>query len=82
MVLDRCNKLKQADGDDLVEMNFEFIEDTYNYQAREQNGTMWYARNKSSARSADYEHISKEMNGAFIVMLKHRKLKLFFILKQ
>ena len=81
MVLDRCYKLKQADGDDLVEMNFEFIEDTYNYQAREQNGTMWYARNKSSARSADYEHISKEMNAAFMEMLK-QKTKTFFIIKQ
>jgi hypothetical protein len=59
MVLDRCYKLKQADGEDLVEMNFEFIEDTYNYQPKEQEGeALWYARSRVTDVE-DYEHISK-----------------------
>jgi hypothetical protein len=57
-VLDRCYKLKQADGEDLVEMNFEFIEDTYNYQPKEQGGALWYARSRAT-EVEDYEHISK-----------------------
>jgi len=58
LVLDRCYKLKQADGDELVEMNFEFIEDTYNYQPRDRD-TTWYSRLKSED-AKDFEHISKE----------------------
>jgi hypothetical protein len=60
VVLDRCYKLRQSDGDELVEMNFEFIEDTYNYQARDRDGdtTTWYSRLKSED-TKDFEHFSK-----------------------
>jgi hypothetical protein len=67
MVLDRCYKLKQADGDELVEMNFEFIEDTYNYQPRQQSGkTLWYTWQKAD-EITDFEHFSKEIRWAVLL---------------
>ena len=58
IVLDQCYKEKQKDQDFLVEMNFEFIEDSFNYQQKKTLETNW-VNMFMSGNSSGYEHFSK-----------------------
>ena len=58
LVLDRCYKEKEVDQKPCVEMNFEFIEDSFNYQQKPSGDTNWMNR-FMSGNSTGYEHYTK-----------------------
>ena len=64
-VLDHCYKEKKLDTSLCVEMNFEFIEDTFNYQPKQaqQIEINWYDMFLSKNNSG-YEHFTKAMNSS------------------
>ncbi|XP_023331663.1 transient receptor potential cation channel subfamily A member 1 homolog isoform X2 [Eurytemora carolleeae] len=55
VALDRCYQVKQED--EVLQMNFEFIEDTYNYRDRTNSGPIWHTKKRPT-----YEHFSKVNN--------------------
>ena len=61
IVLDHCYKEKRLDADTCVEMNFEFIEDTFNYQEKAVKNERWYNNMFRSIDNAGYEHLTKAL---------------------
>ena len=58
VVLDKCYKEKKDDQDISVEMNFEFIEDTYNYQKKSENN--FTIKLPFEVLDADYLHFTEQ----------------------
>ena len=57
-VLDKCYKEKQIEQNISVEMNFEFIEDSFNYQQKKTEESSWLNM-FMSGNSSGYEHFTK-----------------------
>ena len=58
VVLDQCYREKQIENEFSVEMNFEFIEDSFNYQQRKTQDSSWLSM-FMSGNSSGYEHFTK-----------------------
>ena len=60
-VLDKCYKEKNNQNKSFVEMNYEFIEDSFNYQQKKTSETKWFSM-FTSGNDSGYEHVTEVSN--------------------